>query len=151
MPSYSDICISPHSPAKLYAMVLDVEKYSDFLPWCRAARILERHSDYFIGELIVSFSHLTERYSSKVVGVPPSSSAEGSIDVTLVKGPFSHLSNRWRFVALPDGGCEIHFDVDFKFKSGLLEKLIGGVFTRAVEKMSASFMTRADALYGKPA
>ena len=150
MPSHSDSRTSPYSPAQLYAMVLDIEKYPEFLPWCRAARILERTPEYFIGELIVHFSHLTERYSSKVVGVPPTDSNEGDIDVTLVKGPFSHLRNHWRFEPLPDGGCQIHFDVDFKFKSGLLEKLIGGVFTRAVEKMSASFMTRADALYGKP-
>jgi coenzyme Q-binding protein COQ10 len=190
MPTHSDTRISPYSPAQLYAMVLDIEKYPEFLPWCRAARILERAPEHFIGELIVSFSHLTERYSSKVVGVPPREeipsplrgglgrgasnedsveapssnllprgeeaspvaslvpTTEGRIDVTLVKGPFSHLSNHWRFEPLPDGGCKIHFEVDFKFKSGLLEKLIGGLFTRAVEKMSESFMTRADTLYG---
>ena len=147
MPSHSDIHHSPYSPAQLYALVLDVERYPEFLPWCRAARITERTAEYFIGELIVSFSHLTERYSSKVVGTPATPDTPAKIDVTLVQGPFAHLENHWQFVPSESGGTEIHFAVDFKFKSAWLDRLIGGVFTRACEKMSTAFMTRADALY----
>jgi coenzyme Q-binding protein COQ10 len=147
MPAHSEIRSSPYSPAQLYAMVIDIEHYPEFLPWCRAARIVERHSDYFLGELIVSFSHLTERYTSKVVGSPATDATEGRIEVNLVSGPFEYLGNHWRFVPTPTG-TEIHFAVDFKFKSALLEKLIGGMFGRAIEKMGDAFMKRADALYG---
>lgn len=148
MPAHSEIKSSPYSPAQLYALVVDIEQYPQFLPWCRAARILERKPDYFTGELIISFAHLTERYTSKVVDSPPTADQEGRIEVELVHGPFEHLGNHWRFVPVPGGGTEIHFAVDFKFKSALLEKLIGGLFSRAVEKMGDAFMKRADALYG---
>lgn len=122
------------------AMVLDVEKYPEFLPWCRAARIIERRDDYFLGELVISFNHLTERYTSKVI------SLKNEIGVELVKGPFKHLSNHWRFEPTATG-TNIHFYLDFEFKSKLLDTLMGGLFTRATEKMTMAFMTRADALY----
>ncbi|MFZ4541570.1 MAG: SRPBCC family protein [Rickettsiales bacterium] len=62
-------------------------------------------------------------------------------------GPFKHLDNHWRFV--PHGaGCEIHLDLDFEFKSRLLDKMLGGMFGRACEKMVGAFTARANALYG---
>lgn len=148
MPAHSEIRHSPYSPRELFDLVADVERYPEFLPWCRAARVTERKPDYFIGELIISFSHLTERYTSKVTPRAPQDGREGSIEVELVNGPFKHLFNHWRFVPMADGGTEIHFAVDFEFKSKLLNSLIGGLFARASEKMGAAFLTRADALYG---
>jgi len=137
----------PYTPAQLFGLVADVEKYSEFLPWCRGARILERGEGYFVAELIISFSHLTERYTSRVDTKPPTDNTEGTIEVSLVRGPFSTLANHWRFV--PQGqGCDIHFAVDFQFKSKLLDKLIGNLFTRATEKMIGAFTARAEALYG---
>ncbi|MBN8543124.1 MAG: type II toxin-antitoxin system RatA family toxin [Alphaproteobacteria bacterium] len=142
MPSHSETRPSPYSPEQLMAMVLDVEKYPEFLPWCRAARIVERHADYFLGELVISFNHLTERYTSKVTAL------KNDIKVELVKGPFKHLTNHWRFEPTATG-TNIHFHLDFEFKSKLLDTLMGGLFTRATEKMTMAFMTRADALYKK--
>lgn len=147
MPHYSETRILPYTPAQLFGLVVDIEQYPKFLPWCRAARIIERGADAFVGELIVSFSHITERYTSRVTPHAPSGNAEGSIDVALVSGPFTHLSNHWRFVPHP-AGTEIHFTVDFEFKSKILNTLIGGLFTRASEKMISAFTTRAEALYG---
>jgi coenzyme Q-binding protein COQ10 len=149
MPSFSETRVLPYSPQQLFALVVDIEKYPEFLPWCRAARVVSREADgSFLGELIISFNHLTERYTSRVTGVPPEANKAGIIEVALVSGPFSHLSNHWRFVPHTNG-TELHFAVDFAFKSKLLNSLMGGVFTRASEKMVAAFTTRAEALYGK--
>jgi coenzyme Q-binding protein COQ10 len=145
MPKHSETQFSPYTPAQLYALVTEVERYPEFLPWCRAARITERGQDYFLGELVISFKHITERYVSKVSGKPEL--AEPTIDVTLVSGPFEYLTNHWRFEP-KDGGTLIHFSVDFRFRSRILEALIGGLFTRAAEKMTRAFMDRAAVLYG---
>ena len=150
MHTYTETRILPYSPQQLFAMVADIEKYPDFLPWCRAARIVSREADSFLGELIISFSHLTERYTSRVTPVAPSASSEGRIDVALVTGPFEYLNNHWRFVPHADG-CEIHLDLDFQFKSKLLDKMLGGMFGRACEKMVGAFTTRAEALYATKA
>ena len=147
MHTYSETRVLPYSPDKIFALVVDIEKYPEFLPWCRAARVLSRSKDSFLGELVISFSHMTERYTSRVIPTPPIADKEGWIEVVLVNGPFKHLTNHWRFVPHADG-TELHFTVDFEFKSKLLNTLMGGMFTRASEKMVGAFMDRAKALYG---
>ncbi len=147
MHSYSETRVLPYSPDKVFGLVLDIEKYPEFLPWCRAARVLSREKDSFLGELIISFSHLTERYTSKVTPTPPMAKKEGRIEVELVQGPFKFLDNHWRFVPHADG-TELHFAVEFEFKSKMLNMMMGGMFTRASEKMVGAFMERAKALYG---
>jgi len=142
MPILTDHQILPYTPEQLFDLVANIEKYPEFLPWCRAARIIERGDNAFLGELIISFSHLSERYTSRVVLSRP-----GSIDVTMVKGPFEHLINRWKFTSTKDGGTEVDFFLDFKFRSRILERLIGGVFSKATAKMTDAFRARADALY----
>ena len=146
MPAYSETRILPYSPIQLFELVLDIEKYPEFLPWCRGARIVSRETTAFVGELVISFSHLTERYTSRITPIVPTDKTEGSIHVNLVKGPFSHLSNHWRFMPHTEG-TELYFQVDFAFKSSLLDKMIGGLFTRATEKMIGAFTARAEALY----
>lgn len=143
MPSHHETQLSPYTPEQLFALVADIENYPQFLPWCRAARILTRKEGECEAELVISFKHFTESYVSRVVMVP-----HESIEATLLRGPFTHLTNRWRFT--PEaGGTRIEFFLDFAFRSRLLEKLLSGLFARATEKMVTAFKERADALYGK--
>lgn len=142
MTSHHETQFSPYQPAQLFALVADVERYPEFLPWCRAARVLERDEKRMLAELVISFKHITEQYTSEITLTHPS-----EIRVTMVKGPFLYLSNHWRFTP-KDGGTEIEFTLDFKFKSVILDKLIGAFFTRATQKMVEAFRKRADALYG---
>jgi coenzyme Q-binding protein COQ10 len=67
----------------------------------------------------------------------------------MIEGPFHHLTNQWMLIPQDDGTTKIHLDLDFRFKSRILEGLIGGLFQRASEKMVAAFRDRADALYRK--
>ncbi len=143
MHSHRETQHSPYTPEQLFALVSDVERYPEFIPWCRAARILERGEGQFLGELMISFANISESYVSRVTLTPHS-----AIDVSLVRGPFKKLSNHWRFTAKPGGGTQIDFSLEFEFRSRLLETLIGALFSRATAKMVAAFSTRADALYG---
>ena len=122
----------------------DIERYPEFLPWCRAARILERKDSECLAELMISFKHMTESYVSRVTLERPH-----RIEATLVRGPFSHLTNRWTFTPQPGGATQVDFFVEFAFRSRMLEMMIGGLFIRAAEQMSEAFKTRAEALYGK--
>ncbi len=143
MPSHTEQQFSPYTPQQLFDLVADIEKYPDFLPWCRAARILERRENEFLGELIISFAHITESYTSSVT-----LSAPHSIDVVMVKGPFEYLTNQWKFTPV-ENGTRIDLTLDFKFRSRILEKLIGSLFSKATSKMAGAFKKRADELYGK--
>lgn len=142
MPQLEEHQILPYSPEQLFALVLDVEKYPEFLPWCRAARVIERSENEMLAELVISFAHVTESYVSRVRWQEPE-----TIDVELVKGPFHHLTNRWRFKATSEGTA-IDFFVDFAFKSKILHKLIGSYFAKASQKMVGAFRSRSEALYG---
>lgn len=149
MPSHSERQFLPYPPQAMYDLVADIEHYPQFLPWCRAARILERKESEFLGELVISFHHFTESYTSRVILDPaPSPEATAAIDVTMVKGPFEYLTNNWRFIPTDDGGTQVDFTLDFKFRSRILEKLIGGLFGKATTRMVSAFKQRAEDLYG---
>ena len=142
MPSHRETQFSPYSPDQLFDLVADIERYPEFLPWCRAARVLQRGEGEMIGELIISFAHMTERYTSRVTLNRPY-----GIGVVMIKGPFEHLINKWTFT--PDGeGTQIGFFIDFRFKSKILEKLMGSMFAKATDKMAQAFADRARQLYG---
>lgn len=142
MPIHIEQQFSPYSPQQLFDLVADVEKYPEFLPWCRAARILERKENEFLGELIISFAHFSESYVSRVT-----LSAPNTIQVKMVRGPFEYLTNSWKFTP-ENGGTRIDFSLDFKFRSRILEKLIGSLFSKATQKMVGAFKARADTMYG---
>jgi coenzyme Q-binding protein COQ10 len=149
MHSHSDTQQSPYSPQQIFDLVIDIERYPEFLPWCRAARVLERREGSLTAELVVSFKHITESYVSEVTYTRPQApDDEGRIDVRLLKGPFKRLENHWVFSARPGGGTEIGLHLAFQFRSKLLDSLIGLLFGKASARMALAFKQRADALYG---
>lgn len=147
MPTHNEQQLLPFKTGELYTLVADVEAYPEFLPWCKAARVSEVTENGFLGELLITYKHITESYISRVSLTPPHAPhAPCEIHVELVRGPFKHLSNHWRFE--PEGeGTRLTFALDFAFKFRLLETLMGGFFHRANEKMVGAFRERAEKLY----
>lgn len=150
MPQHRDIQFSPYTPRQLFALVADVPRYPEFLPWCRAARILKREGETaFTAELVIAYKHLSERYTSYVQLHPaPAAEDEHTITVKMLEGPFHHLDNRWRFVPEAQGGTRIEFELDFAFRSKWLDSLLGNFFATVTGRMAEAFKKRADALYG---
>ena len=142
MPTHAEKRHLPYRPEQLYTLVAEVDKYPEFLPWCKAARITQRDGDMFLADLVIAFKVWRERFTSKVVLHP-----EHGVDVAYINGPFRYLNNHWRFEAAPDGGCIVNFYVDFEFKSRLLQNLIGLLFNEAVHRMVGAFEGRARRLY----
>ncbi|MBN8827581.1 MAG: type II toxin-antitoxin system RatA family toxin [Sphingobacteriia bacterium] len=141
--------ISPYSVEQLYTLVLDIESYPEFIPWCTASRILSYNDKEIIADLVIGFSGFREKYTSKVTKTPYSSDTkQAKVIVELMEGPFTHLDNFWVFTET-ENGTIIDFDISFKFNSKILEKVIGIMFEKALFKMIDSFEKRADQLYGK--
>jgi coenzyme Q-binding protein COQ10 len=145
MPTHAEQRVLPYSPEQLYALIADVERYPEFLPWCVGARIRARQADLIVADLIIGFRMFRERFTSRVALDPPC-----RIDVAYTDGPFRYLNNHWKFERVPQG-CRIDFFVDFEFKSRLLQKVIEVLFGAAVRRMVAAFEGRARDLYGAPA
>lgn len=152
MPSHAERRNVAHKPEDLFKLVADIETYPDFLPWCSGVRVRERKmvgdKEIVIADLLVSYKMFRERFRSRVTIDP----GARTIDVDYVNGPFKHLDNRWRFEPHETLANEtiVDFLVDFEFKSRTLEKMVGGLFDRAVRKIVTAFFARADELYGEP-
>ncbi len=144
MPTHAEQRVLPYTPEQLFALVADIERYPEFLPWCVAARVKERRADLIVADLIIGFRMFRERFTSRVTLDPPR-----RIDVTYAEGPFRYLNNHWKFLPAT-GGCRIDFFVDFEFKSRLMQKLIEILFGEAVRRMVGAFEKRARDLYGPP-
>jgi coenzyme Q-binding protein COQ10 len=139
----------PYTPDQLFALVGDVMAYPDFVPWITAmrtwnARTLSEGVETVDAEAGVGFSFLKERFSTQV----RRDAAQRQIDVTLLSGPFKRLANRWRFFEDGEGWTRVEFDIDFQFKSRLLETLLSANFGHAVDRLMACFEARARALCG---
>ncbi len=144
MPTHAEQRYVPYRPDQMFDLVAEVDKYPEFLPWCRAARIVRREGDLFYADLVVAFRMFRERFRSKVLLLP-----KYGIDVEYIDGPFKYLNNHWRFKQAPDGGCIIDFYVDFEFRSRLLQTLMELLFNEAVQRMVRAFEARARSLYGE--
>ena len=144
MPTHAERRLVPYSPEQLFALVADVGKYPQFLPWCVASRVRSRTDTVLLADLTIGFGPFRESFGSRVTLAPHS-----RIDVAYEKGPFRYLNNHWIFVPDPLG-CRVDFFVDFEFSSRILQAAIGLVFQEAVRRMVNSFEIRARAIYGPP-
>lgn len=143
MPRHSETKILPYSPEQLFALVADIERYDEFLPWVVAVRIRSSSETETVADLVVGFNAFKERFTSRVTKHSPD-----RIIVDYVDGPLKYLHNEWRFTPVDGGGTELCFAVDFAFKSRLFETLAGQMFDRALRRMTSAFEQRAAVLYG---
>ena len=144
MPRHTETRALPFAPADMFDLVADIERYPEFLPWCTAARIRDREPGGLLADLEIGYRMFVETFTSRVTLRRP-----GAIDVVCERGPFRHLRNAWRFAPAGEGACELRFEIDFAFRSRILEHMIGRVFDRAFGHMVESFERRAASLYAK--
>ena len=143
--------VLPYTPDQLFDLVGDVARYPEFVPWiislhATAPEPLGEGGTRVDAEAAVGFSFLKERFSTRVTRKPPTR----EIEVDLLSGPFRRLHNRWSFRPHP-AGCDVTFDIDFEFRSRVLDLLLKANFGLAVDKLIVCFAGRARQLYGEAA
>ena len=147
MPQFETRRIVKHSPEQMYALVADVERYPEFLPLCEALAIRSRRErddkTLLVADMTVGYKAIRETFTTQVLLAP----AERAIDVKYIEGPFRYLDNRWRFEPAGEGGCSVHFFIDYEFKSRILGAVMGSMFDRAFRMFSEAFEKRADEIY----
>jgi coenzyme Q-binding protein COQ10 len=144
--NHSESRIVPYTADLLFAVVTDVERYPEFLPWIRALRILSRGESRLTAEMAVGYGPFRERYVSLVTLDP----IARTVDAVAIKGPFRQLENHWRFT--PEGaGCRIDFSIQFEFANPLLQAAAQSAFEKVLLKMIDSFVARAAFLNAKTA
>jgi coenzyme Q-binding protein COQ10 len=127
----------------MYALVTDVARYPEFLPWVSTIRVRSDSETEMVADMIVGFKAIKEVFTSRVKKSRPN-----SVFVEYIEGPLKYLHNDWAFESDGKGGCSVEFSVDFAFKNRLFESLAGQYFDKALRKMTDAFVARADVLYG---
>lgn len=146
MPRHTETRRLPYTPEQMFALVGDVARYPEFLPWVSAIRVRSNSDTQLVADMVVGFKGLRETFTSKV-----EKTRSSRILVEYVDGPLKYLRNDWRFRPDSASGCLVDFSVDFAFKNRVFEALAGQVFDRALRKMIGAFEDRAAVLYASGA
>ena len=132
---------------QLVDLVLDIEKYPEFVPFCLDAKVYERNNE---GDLILIIADLTigkgpfkDTYKSDV----KFDKKESTIKVTNIGGPLNYLENTWHFKK-HENGTEILFDIDFEIENKFLNIVMTKSFQFGLDKIADAFQKRAEKLFG---
>jgi ribosome-associated toxin RatA of RatAB toxin-antitoxin module len=134
-----------YSAQRMYALVNDVERYPQFLPWCSGTQVEHRDPETTRAAVSIDFRGFKQTFRTENRTYPGE-----RIEIKLVSGPFRSLDGTWRFTALSESACRIDFRLHYEFSSRLLERPAAPVFGYIANTMVDAFVTRAEKLYGAP-
>ena len=136
------------SKEDLINMVLDIEKYPEFVPWCLDSKVYEKKDKgdtvEIIADLTIGKSFFKETYKSFVIY----SKSADTIYVTCMEGPLKHLENKWLFKDLGEAS-QVEFQVDFELKNKMLNLFMNKSFDLGLIKIADAFQKRANDLFKK--
>jgi len=131
---------------QLIDLVLDIEKYPEFVPFCLDSHVYEKNNEgshtLIIADLTIGKGPFKDTYKSDVKFDKENS----TINVTNIGGPLNHLENNWKFSEI-EGGTEISFDIDFEIENKFLNVLMSKSFEFGLNKIADAFQKRAEDLY----
>ena len=131
---------------KLIELVLDIEKYKDFIPYCLDSKVYERNDKgdkiFIVADLTIGKGIFKDTYKSDV----KYNKINNTIYVTNIDGPLKYLENVWKFTK-KDNITEVTFDVDFELKNKFLNILMTKSFNYGLNKIADAFQNRAEELF----
>jgi len=135
-----------YSPEEMFSLVIGVEQYPQFLPWCDKAQVLEQDSTSMVAEVGIAFSGIHQSFVTRNTHEPGR-----RVQMHLVRGPFSRLEGDWHFLPVGDGtqrACRVELQLRYGFDNAALAALVGPVFDRIASTMVEAFVKRAEQVYG---
>jgi ribosome-associated toxin RatA of RatAB toxin-antitoxin module len=130
------------SPAQMYALVNDVARYPEFLPWCVSAQVDELSPTERLAAVQVAKGMVRMQFTTR-----NTLRADAEILMQLAEGPFSRLTGRWNFDALGERGSRVLFKLDFEFKSRMLAAAFNPMFQSVCDSIVDAFVLRAQSVY----
>ena len=130
-----------HKAGDLYKIVLDIEKYPEFIPWCNKIIIKSKSKNELIADMIISYKYfLPQAFTSHVYF----NSNKLLINTNYVDGPLNDLKTKWYFEKLEENKTKVLFSIEFEFQQFLHQKLSEIFFNLIENRMIDSFKKRAD-------
>ncbi len=141
MKSSSKEIIIEHSASNLYNIVLDIEKYPEFIPWCKEIIIISKSKNRILADMLVSYKiFLPQTFRSDVTF----NAKKLFIITNYIKGPLKNLNTKWSFIQLEKKITKVKFEINFEFERTIHQKLAEIFFNLIEEKMIKSFKKRAE-------
>jgi ribosome-associated toxin RatA of RatAB toxin-antitoxin module len=142
MANISRSALVAFSAESMFDLVNDVLSYPQFLPGCAETKIIDQDDNNMKAAVLIAKAGVRQWFTTQ------NGLKRGQyIKMTLVEGPFSHLSGGWTFTPLADDACKIELDLDFEFSSRLAELAFGTVFNTIAGNMVKAFTDRAKEVY----
>ena len=132
-----------HSASRMFALVDQVEKYPEFLPWCGSSELMFRDRHITRATLHINYRGIRQRFSTENLKNEPE-----LMQIKLIEGPFKTLQGSWRFTDFSGHGCKVELNLHYEFSSHLLERLVGPVFEYIANSLVDAFVRRAQSIYG---
>ena len=126
----------------MFELVNNIDDYSQFLNWCDSSSILNQSDDQITASVEINKGGIKQAFSTLNTLTPYK-----SISMELVDGPFEELSGEWRFEPLGENAAKIHLNLQFKFKSMLIDMALSPVFKNIANSQLDSFIARAKYIY----
>ena len=143
MTTYTERQRLKYPPAQLFDLIVDVERYPEFMPWIVDSRVRRRDDRTMNTELTVGAGPLRKRFSTIAVLDRPH-----RVDITSRDSMFERFQMRWILQPTTEGGTNIEYYVDFKFRSRVLQMLMTAAFASQTAATMSAFKRRAHYLYG---
>lgn len=135
-----------YSPEEMFALVTDVARYPEFLPWCDHGHVVETDATGMVAEVGISFGGVRQTFVTRNDHEPGR-----RVGMRLLRGPFSRLDGGWQFVPLGDGAqraCRVELKLQYGFESRALAAVVGPVFDKIAASLVDAFVKRAEQVYG---
>ena len=133
----------PFTPSQMYALVADVQRYPEFLPWCTSAEVLADQGEYVTVKLGLALGPVSASFTTRNRLVPGS-----AMEMRLVDGPFSVLEGRWDFSPIGDSGTRAELRLCFETSGAVGGIVLGPAFEQVCNQLVDAFGRRARQVYG---
>lgn len=131
------------TPEQMFDLVIDVERYPEFLPWVAAGHLHEKSEHELLASMEMQRSGVRERFTTRNTFDRP-----GYMTLKLEKGPFRMLEGRWTFTPIGTSGTRIDLEMRFEFASSVVELLFGRAFEQSCGDLIDAFIARAKQMHG---
>jgi len=128
----------PYAASEMFALVNNVAKYPEFLPWCDYCTIFEQDNSHMIAEVGIAKAGIKQKFVTHNL-----LTLNKKIEMNLVSGPFKHLHGIWEFKSLDVRACKVSLDLVFSYSGKLISLSLGPIFNKAADKMLSAFCARA--------
>lgn len=137
----------PHNSEQMLSLVNDIEKYPEFLKWCKRGFIQDQHDLGYAAGLLISIKGVQVEFITENKIIHEENMTH--MFMNLIDGPFKSMSGVWRFQQFPEFGSKVELQLQYEIKS----KLINRVFARGFDQIAAhlvnDFVNRAGVIYAK--